>query len=70
MFASYNFSVLVVAEWNSFCWCGRHENNNMIFDQNEQQNNSFERVSEDNTRWVVTFLEGRKINKKLAINER
>ena len=25
---------------------------NMIFDQNEQQNISFERVEEDNTRWV------------------
>jgi hypothetical protein len=32
--ASYNFSVPVVAERNSFCWCGRHKNNNMIFDQN------------------------------------
>ena len=51
VFASYNFSVPVFAEWNSFCWCGRHKNNNMIFDQNEQQNISIEKVAEDNTRY-------------------
>ena len=52
MCASHNFSVSVVAEWYSFCCCGRHKNNNMIFNQNEPQNISFERVAEDNTRWV------------------
>ena len=51
VFASYNFLVPVVAEWYSFHCCGRHTNN-MIFNQNEQVNISFERVAEDNTRWV------------------
>ena len=51
VFASCTFSVLVVWKWNSFPCCGRHTNN-MIFNQNEQQNISFERVAEDNTRWI------------------
>jgi hypothetical protein len=40
--------------WNEIHFAGvkRHKNNvnNMIFDQNEQQNISFERVAENNTR--------------------
>ena len=32
MLASHHFFVHVVAEWNTFCCCGRHTNN-MIFNQ-------------------------------------
>ena len=50
-----NFFFPMVAKWYLFRCCGRkarHTTNDMIFDQNEQQNISFERVAEDNTRLV------------------
>ena len=54
MSASYNFSVPVVAEWwmifISLLW--KTHTKKMTFNQNEQHNILFQRVTEDNTRWV------------------